>query len=167
MSLDGLSVEVFLTRLYMPSHVFVYKCLTDCVSMLRAQITGDNAGWIGGVPGQANITPTWLCQPGGGSPCSGPNAISTCPAPALQASLQCPDNSCNAKDVRTCLPACCITARSFFCCLIQYGHGDQETPLVCSSNRSVSCAIGICFFNCADCDLILAECNLPNGLAWS
>jgi hypothetical protein len=67
----------------------------------RAQITGDNAGWIGGVPGQSKIIPTWLCQPGSGTQCAdAETAAATCPADALQSSLQCPDSSCNAKDVR-------------------------------------------------------------------
>lgn len=62
---------------------------------------GDNAGWIGGVPGQSKITPTWLCQPGGGSTCAGTTGAGTCSATDLQNSLQCPDSSCKAKNVRT------------------------------------------------------------------
>lgn len=75
-----------------------------CVCVRRTQIVGDNAGWIGGVPGQAKITPTWLCQPAGGSACAGDQGAATCSATDLQNSLSCPDSSCNAKDVSKTLP---------------------------------------------------------------
>ena len=65
----------------------------------RALTTGDGAGWIGGVPGQTAITPSWLCQPGAGASCP-IEQVATCPAAALQASLQCPSASCHAQDVR-------------------------------------------------------------------
>jgi hypothetical protein len=65
----------------------------------RALTTGDGAGWIGGVPGQTAITPSWLCQPGAGASCP-IDQVATCPAAALQASLQCPSASCHAQDVR-------------------------------------------------------------------
>lgn len=67
----------------------------------RTEIRGDgSAGWIGGVPNQANITMPWRCQPVG--TCTAQN-VSTCSGPVLEASLQCPDASCNATHVRPCL----------------------------------------------------------------
>ncbi|CAL8466100.1 g5636 [Coccomyxa elongata] len=80
-----------------PKGTCVLKSMTNAFYP-RTQIVGDNAGWIGGVPGQSKITPTWLCQPKGGSTCAADQGASTCSATDLQNSLQCPDNSCNAKD---------------------------------------------------------------------
>ena len=54
------------------------------------------AGWVGGVPNQANITMPWRCQPVGA--CTLQN-VSSCPAPVLDATLVCPDASCNATHV--------------------------------------------------------------------
>ena len=67
--------------------------------MRRALTTGAGAGWIGGVPGQTSITPSWLCQPGAGAACP-IDQVATCPATALQTSLECPSASCHALDVR-------------------------------------------------------------------
>ncbi len=58
------------------------------------------AGWIGGVPNQANITMPWRCQPVGGG-CTLQN-VSSCTGRQLEASLSCPDRSCNATHVRPC-----------------------------------------------------------------
>ena len=57
------------------------------------------AGWVGGVPNQANITMPWRCQPVG--ECTLQN-VSSCPAPVLDATLVCPDASCNATHVSLC-----------------------------------------------------------------
>ncbi len=65
----------------------------------RAKTTGEGAGWIGGVPGRNDVVQTWLCQPGGNTPCPSITDATTCPADQLKASLQCPDPSCNAKAV--------------------------------------------------------------------
>ncbi|CAL5228479.1 g11621 [Coccomyxa viridis] len=63
----------------------------------EAKTTGEGAGWIGGVPGRNDVVQTWLCQPGGNTPCPSITDATTCPADQLKASLQCPDPSCNAK----------------------------------------------------------------------
>lgn len=78
----------------------------------RAKTVEDGAGWIGGVPGRTDIVQTWLCQPGGNTPCPNITDIATCPANQLKASLQCPDPSCNAKDV------CHLARHAVTCCAI-------------------------------------------------
>ena len=75
------------------------ECGGACYCAGRALTTGAGAGWIGGVPGQTSITPTWLCQPGATATCP-ITQVATCPATALQTSLECPAAGCNAKDVR-------------------------------------------------------------------
>ena len=70
-----------------------------CSHVCRAKTTGEGAGWIGGVPGRNDVVQTWLCQPGGNTPCPSIADATTCPADQLKASLQCPDPSCNAKAV--------------------------------------------------------------------
>lgn len=72
---------------------------TLCPHVCRAKTTGEGAGWIGGVPGRNDVVQTWLCQPGGNTPCPSITDATTCPADQLKASLQCPDPSCNAKAV--------------------------------------------------------------------
>ncbi len=70
-----------------------------CAGWRRTEIVGDgSAGWIGGVPNQANITMPWRCQPVGGA-CTLQN-VSSCTGRQLEASLSCPDRSCNATHVR-------------------------------------------------------------------
>ena len=73
---------------------------TKGLLLCRTEIVGnDAAGWVGGVPNQANITMPWRCQPVGG--CTLQN-VSSCPAPVLDATLVCPDASCNATHVSLC-----------------------------------------------------------------
>ncbi len=72
--------------------------LTACGMFCRVRVSGlPAAGWIGGVPGQQEVTPTWRCQPTGAM-CPA-DQVATCPAPALRASLKCPDESCAIQEV--------------------------------------------------------------------
>eukprot|EP00884_Botryococcus_braunii_P017464 jgi/Botrbrau1/4400/Bobra.105_2s0043.1 len=66
----------------------------------RVRVSGiAAAGWIGGVPGQQQVIPTWKCQPAG--PQCPPDQVDSCPAAALQASLRCPDDSCAIQQTNT------------------------------------------------------------------
>lgn len=115
----------------------LFKC---SLHLCRAKTTGEGAGWIGGVPGRSDVVQTWLCQPGGNTPCPSITDVTTCPADQLKASLQCPDSSCNAKAVRhqnkphpprISLVSCLL---SFFLCF--FGSGVLATNFpACGCNQ--------------------------------